>query len=506
MNEGKGVVYLVGAGPGDPSLLTLKGLWCLERADVVIYDRLLCEYLLAFCRPDAEIIYVGKRTDCHTVPQEGINLLLAEKAEKGKTVCRLKGGDPFVFGRGGEEAAFLAERGIPFEIVPGVSSAVAVPAYAGIPVTHRDWASALAIVTGHRRQGGVLLPVRDTGNATAVFLMGFENLPAIVSSLLNEGWSGKTPAALIQWGTRADQQTVTGVLSDIEKRAQEAGIASPAVLVVGNVVRLREMLGWSERRPLFGKRILITRPRHQALRMAQEIIMLGGEPLCLPTIELVPADEGLPERIREQLPDYEWVIFTSANGVAFFLECLKKQQIDLRSLKGKLAAIGPATARALEERGLQVALQPREYRAEALLEELKKHISVGCRVLIPRAAMAREVLPEGLRECGAAVDVLPVYRTVPAGERERRWVEEQLLTGRVHYLTFTSSSTVQNFVNLFQPDELALIGKHTRIACVGPVTAATAHQAGLRVDVVSREYTIAGLLDAILADAGGVLK
>lgn len=504
MKERKGVVYLVGAGPGDPSLITLKGLWCLKQADVVVYDRLACEFLLAFCRPDAEIIYVGKGSDCHTVPQDGINLVLAEKAGEGKKVCRLKGGDPFVFGRGGEEAAFLVERGVPFEIVPGVSSAVAVPAYAGIPVTHRDYASALAVVTGHRCEDGHPVPVKGAGNATAVFLMGYENLAAIVRDLMDDGWRGETPAALVRWGTRADQQTVTGVLANIGEQAQEAGIGPPAVLVVGNVVGLREKLRWREQQPLFGKRILITRPRHQALGMARDIIMLGGEPLCLPTVDLVPVADGSRERILEQLPSYEWIIFTSANGAAFFLDCLREHNIDLRSLRGRLAAIGPATALTLEDRGLQVDLLPEEYRAEALLDELKKHIPAGCRVLLPRAAVARDVLPEGLREYGAVVDVLPVYRAVPAGKKERKWAEEQLFNGHVHYLTFTSSSTVRNFISLFTPDELSLIGKKARIACIGPVTAAAAREAGLRVDVVAREYTAAGLLTAILADTGGM--
>lgn len=506
MNKRKGVVYLVGAGPGDPSLLTLKGLWCLEQADVVVYDRLACEYLLALCRPDAEMIYAGKETNRHTIPQGEINLLLAEKAQEGKMVCRLKGGDPFVFGRGGEEAELLVEKGVPFEIVPGITSAVAVPAYAGIPVTHRACASALAVVTGHRREGsGPLLPVKDSGEATAVFLMGYENLETIVSSLRDEGWSEETPVALLHWGTRADQQTVTGTLATIQEDVQKAGIGSPSVLVAGDVVKLREKLQWREQQPLFGKRILITRPRRQARELARKIILLGGEPLCLPTIELVPvADSDRIDRVLEQLSNYEWVIFTSANGVDFFLDYMFARKIDLRSLKGKLAAIGPATARALECCGLQVDYVPEEYRAEALLEGLKSRISAGCRVLLPRAAKARELLPDGLREAGVDIDVLPVYKTIPAGVREREWVDSRLLDGSVHYLTFTSSSTVRNFISLFTPDELVLISAKSKIACIGPVTAATAQELGLRVDLVAEEYTTDGLLDAIQADVGGI--
>jgi len=505
-NNRKGVVYLVGAGPGDPSLLTLKGLWCLEQADVVVYDRLACEYLLALCRPDAEIVYAGKETDRHTIPQGELNLLLAEKALEGKMVCRLKGGDPFVFGRGGEEADLLVEKGVPFEIVPGITSAVAVPAYAGIPVTHRACASALAIVTGHRREGsGPLVPVKGSKDVTAVFLMGYENMAAIVRSLEDEGWSKETPAALLHWGTRADQQTVTGTLATIQEEAQKAGIGSPSILVAGDVVKLRKRLQWREQQPLFGKRILITRPRRQAHELARKIILLGGEPLCLPTIELVPvADSDRIDRVLKQLSSYEWVIFTSANGVNFFLDYMCARKIDLRSLKGKLAAIGPATARALECRGLQVDYMPEEYRAEALLEGLKNRIPVGGRVLLPRAAKARNLLPNGLQESGVAVDVLPVYRTVLAGVREREWVDDRLLNGNVHYLTFTSSSTVRNFISLFTPDELSLISARSKIACIGPVTAATARELGLRVDLVAEEYTTDGLLDAIQTDAGGI--
>lgn len=500
MNNSKGIVYLVGAGPGDPSLLTLKGLWCLEQADVVVFDRLACEYLLTLSRPDAELIYVGKVTSRHTLPQEQINMLLVDKARKGKVVCRLKGGDPFVFGRGGEEAAVLVENDIPFEIVPGVTSAVSVPAYAGIPVTHRECASALSIVTGHRRKGcGGSVPLKRSEEATSVFLMGYENLNAIISDLLDEGWSSDTPAALIRWGTRADQQTVVGTLANIQDRAREEQCGPPAVFVVGKVVNLRKKLQWREKLPLFGKRIVITRPRHQAQELAQAIMMLGGEPLCLPAIELQPTKCDFD---LSQLSSYDWVIFTSVNGVSFFLERLKSQKIDLRRLSGKLAAIGPATAASLESYGLQVDHVPEEYRAEALLEGLKDLIHPGSRVLIPRAQGARDVLPDGLRAMGVQVDILSLYTAVTV-TKSQEWMVDILEGVDVDYLTFTSSSTVRSFVSLCKSEKQQLFSGKCRVACIGPVTAATAQEMGLSVDIVAQEYTTSGLLAALKADARG---
>jgi uroporphyrinogen III methyltransferase/synthase len=500
VNKKKGIVYLVGAGPGDASLLTLKGLWCLEQADVVVFDRLACEYMLTFCRPDAELIYVGKETNRHTLKQEEINSLLVTKAREGKVVCRLKGGDPFVFGRGGEEAESLVDNGLPFEIVPGVTSAVAVPAYAGIPVTHRDHASALTVITGHRRSDSGSIPLKEDGSATAIYLMGYENLNAIISGLLDEGWKRETPAALIRWGTRAEQQTVVGTLANIEDLARDAECGPPAVFVVGDVVTLREKLMWREKQPLFGKRILITRPRHQARELAQEIILQGGEPLCLPAIELeATADCGFD---FSQLPIYDLLIFTSANGVFFFLEQLRANKIDVRCLRGKLAAIGPATAASLEQYGLNVDLIPKKYQAESLLEELKHLTPPGTKVLIPRAQGARDVLPEGLTAQGVQVDILTLYRAVPA-LKSREWISGFMKDISVDYLTFTSSSTVRSYLSLCNSEKISPLPGECRVACIGPVTAATARELGLPVHVVAMKFTAADLLAAIIADVRG---
>lgn len=502
----KGAVYLVGAGPGDPSLLTMKGLWCLERADVVVYDRLVSEYLLTLCRQDAELVYVGKETDHHTLTQDQINMVLADRALQGKTVCRLKGGDPFVFGRGGEEAAHLASAGIAYEVVPGVTAAVAVPAYAGIPVTHREYSSSLTVVTGHRRKGhqeGILTGLMSHGG-TAIFLMGYENLEAIRSDLLAQGWDDDTPAALVHWGTRAGQETVTGTLGDLQEKARLAGIGPPSVLIVGRVVELRQQLCWRERQPLFGKSILITRALDQVHGLARKIVAMGGEPLCLPVLELVPPpDLASLDRALDSLGGYQWVIFTSANGVAFFMRRMRQRGIDIRAMQGKLAALGPATEKALVQHGLQVAFTPGEYRAEALLEGLLGMIARGSKVLLPRAAEARNVLPEGLISEGIQVDVVPAYQTQPGGERYKQLLREVLTQGQVDYLTFTSSSAIKNFKALFNQEELDRLVDRSRVACIGPVTAATAAAMGMRVDLVAREYTTDGLLDAIISDIHG---
>lgn len=500
MNKKKGIVYLVGAGPGDPSLLTLKGLWCLEQADVVVFDRLACEYMLTFSRPDAELIYVGKATNQHTLKQEEINSLLVAKAREGKVVCRLKGGDPFVFGRGGEEAASLVDNGLPFEIVPGVTSAVAVPAYAGIPVTHRDYASALSVITGHRRSDSGPVPLKEDANGTAIYLMGYKNLDSIISGLLDEGWKRETPAAIIRWGTRAEQQTVVGTLANIQDISRSAGFGPPAILVVGNVVTLREKLLWRERQPLFGKRILFTRPRHQARELAREIILQGGEPLCLPAIELEAAAESAID--LAQLPTYDWIIFTSANGVSFFLKQLRAKKIDVRCLRGKLAAIGPATAASLEQYGLNVDFIPEKYQAESLLEGLKDLIPPGAKVLIPRAQGARDVLPEGLTARGVQVDILPLYRAVPA-MKSGEWMASFMKDASVDYLTFTSSSTVRSYISLCNSEKISPLPSECRIACIGPITASTARKLGLPVHIVAEEFTGAGLLAAIIKDVRG---
>lgn len=499
----KAMVYLVGAGPGDPKLITVKGLECIQKADVIVYDRLAGPRLLAYARPEAEFIYVGKSPDRHTLKQDEINRLLVEKARENKVVTRLKGGDPFVFGRGGEEAETLQEAGLPFEIVPGVTSAIAAPAYAGIPVTHRDFTSTLAIITGNedpaKENSGIAWDKIATGAGTLVFLMGMANLPQITRRLVESGRSPLTPAALVRWGTRPEQRTLTGTLADISAKAAAADFKNPAVIVVGEVVSLRDKLKWFENKPLFGKRVLVTRSREQASVLSGAIEDLGGEPLEFPTIGVAePEDFGPLDGAIKRLSDYRWIIFTSVNGVRAFFERLRRQGRDVRELhSARLCAIGPKTREALEGYCLKVDYVPGEYRAEEIVKELFGKVQPGDRVLLPRADIARKVLPEALKEMGAAVTEAVAYRTVMGGG-SGALVREMLERGEIHAVTFTSSSTVRNFVELLDVPDVPGLLEGALVACIGPVTAATAGELGLKVDVVAREYTIEGLVLAIL--------
>ncbi|MEW6276302.1 MAG: uroporphyrinogen-III C-methyltransferase [Bacillota bacterium] len=505
---GAGIVYLVGAGPGDPGLFTLKGREVLEKADVVVYDRLVNPALLSLARSGAEVIYAGKSPAGHTLSQEEINSLLVERAKKGAAVVRLKGGDPFVFGRGGEEAEALAENGVPFEVVPGVTSAVAAPAYAGIPVTHRDFTSTVAIVTGNedpaKENSRIVWEKIATGAGTLVFLMGMANLEAIASRLLAHGRAPGTPVALIRWGTWAEQQVLTGTLAGIARQAEEAGFANPAVIVVGEVAGLRDKLRWVENRPLFGKRVLVTRAAVQAGALSGALRSLGAETLEFPTIKIAPpGDYASLDGAIARIEHYDWLIFTSVNGVQFFFERLVQIGRDIRDLKGvRIGAIGPATRRALAARGLKVAFMPGEYRAEAIVAGLAEKVQPGQRILLPRADIARPFLREALAKAiGAAVEEVAAYRTVMDG-RGRELVREYLEQGRVHVVTFTSSSTVRYFADLLGEKDLPRLLAGAGVACIGPVTAQTAEELGLKVDVVAAEYTIEGLVEAILERFG----
>jgi len=500
MSQGAGKVYLIGAGPGDPGLLTLRGKRCLEVADVVAYDALANPRLLVHCRPDAELIYVGKRGGRHALPQEEIGRLLVDRARAGKVVARLKGGDPFVFGRGGEEAEELAAAGIPFEVVPGVSSAVAAPAYAGIPLTHRAWTSTVAFVTGHedptKAETGIAWEKIATGVGTLVFFMGVGQLPEIVRKLVEHGRSPDTPAAVIRWGTRAEQEVVTGTLANLAGRSQ--GITPPALIVVGEVVGLRERLHWCEDRPLFGKRILVTRAREQAGSFTQLLEEAGAEVVEFPTIVILPPEEWAPlDQAIARLREYQWLVFTSANGVRFFWERLRRAGRDTRDLAGiTVCAIGPATAAALEAQGVRADVVPAEFRAEALAEAIGTDRIQGARVLVARAAEAREVLPEDLLRRGARVDVVPAYRTVKnsadAGDL-LRLLEE----GKIHAVTFTSSSTVTHFLDLLGERAAELLRSVT-VASIGPITAETAARHGIVSQVVPEPYTIPALSEALV--------
>jgi len=495
------MVYLVGAGPGDPGLITVKGRECLERAEVVIYDYLANEGLLETVPSQAERIYVGKKAGAHAMSQEEINRLIVEKG-RDAVVVRLKGGDPFIFGRGGEEALALRGADIPFEVVPGVTSAIAVPAYAGIPLTHRDLTSSVAFVTGHEMPGKETSAIHwdrlATAVGTLVFLMGVRNLEHITSQLMACGRAPETPVAVIRWGTTPEQETVTGTLATID--AVAAGISPPAIIVVGEVAALRPELNWFEGRPLFGKTILVTRAREQASDFRALLEERGARCLEFPTIEVVPPPSWEPlDRALKNIGRYQWVIFTSVNGVRFLFQRLQALGEDVRALRGiRLGAIGPKTAAALEERGLRLDLVPSEYRAEAVIEALGEAEIRGRRFLLPRAAKAREVLPERLVEMGGEVEVVTAYETVRPSEKAEE-VRRLLREGAIHCVTFTSSSTVENFIAMVGDDRLPSLLAKAVVACIGPITAETARQHGLTVEIIPDEYTIEALTAALVA-------
>jgi len=501
----KGKVYLVGAGPGDPGLLTLRAKECIGRADVIVYDELANRVFLDFASANAELIYAGKKAGCHALSQHEINTVIVEKAREGRCVVRLKGGDPFIFGRGGEEAQELVKAGISFDVVPGVTSAIAVPAYAGIPLTHRDFTTSVAFITGHEDPGkgesAIAWDRLAGGVGTLVFLMGVGNLPAIAKSLMDHGRAPETPVAVIQRGTVASQRTITGPLGQIAVRAEREGIRPPAIIVVGDVVKLRGELNWFEERVLFGKRIVVTRAREQASEFLAALSDLGAECIEFPTIEIVPPEswDSLDRAIRS-LGAYEWVVFTSVNGVKSFFQRLDALGRDVRDLKGiRIAAIGPKTGDAVREKGIRLDLMPDEYRAEAVVEAFKKEGVRGRGILLPRAAGAREILPGELEKMGARVDVVDAYRTIRP-ERDRERVREMLAEGEIHMVTFTSSSTVKNFFEMFEGEKDLVLRwmERVAVACIGPVTAGTAEEMGLKVCLIPSEYTIEALTKAIL--------
>ncbi len=495
-----GKVYLVGAGPGAPGLISWKGLQSLRQAEVVVYDRLLDERLLDEVTAEAERIYVGKAAGEHTRTQDEINRILVDKASRGKLVVRLKGGDPFVLGRGGEEADALRASSLTFEIVPGVTSAVAVPAYAGIPVTHRGVASSFAVVTGHEDPGkpgsSIAWDKLATAVDTLVFLMGMQNLENIIGRLLEHGRSPDTPVAVIKDGTGPGQRTAVGTLANIVDAVTREELGPPAVVVVGEVVRLRERLRWFDNRPLFGKKVLVTRSRHQASALSRMLAECGAAPVELPAIDIQPlADTDELDRVISDLARYQWVVFTSSNGVESFFGRLRSLGKDCRSLFAvKLAAIGPATAEALEQRGLVPDYVPADYTGAALVSGLAGQNVAGRSILLLRTDIADRELSDGLAKLGATVDEVTVYRTVsPAASIAE--AKERLLAGEIDVVTFTSSSTVSNLVAAFDGAKPDIGG--AVIACIGPKTAETAKTAGLKVDVVASDHTIPGLVGAI---------
>ncbi len=496
----KGKVYIVGAGPGDPGLITVKGMECLKQAEVVVYDRLIDDSLLDLVLPDAQMIYVGKSAKLHAREQPDINQILIDKAGEGRTVVRLKGGDPFVLGRGGEECEALAASGIPYEVVPGISSAIASPAYAGIPVTHRQAASSFAVITGHEDPTKELSSINwenlATGVDTLVFLMGMGNLPLITRKLIECGRSPDTPVALVRHGTTLQQEVITAPLSTVAEKAKEADFEPPVAIVVGEVVALREKLKWFENQPLFGKRVLITRARTQASSLSQLLAERGARPIELPAIEIqdLPDTTELDQSIRD-IPGFDWVVFTSANGVEAVWNRLVALGRDARQFGAvKIGAIGPATALALEERGIYPDFMPAEYTSAGILAGLAERDIKGRRILLPRADIAPKDLVEGLAGLGAEPVEVTAYLTKPPAEIAEK-ARQLLKDGKIDIITFASSSTVTNLIEALGSDRQPV--QNAKVACIGPVTAATAEAAGLKVDIIADEQTIPGLVRSI---------
>ncbi len=500
MTPRPGTVYLVGAGPGDPGLITVKGLRRLREADVIVYDRLVEPALLGEARKGAEIIYAGKEPGPVGTHQEDIYPMLLDRAREGKRVVRLKGGDPFVFGRGGEEAQVLAMAGIPFEVVPGVTSAVAAPAYAGIPLTHREAASSFTVVSavedpGKSRSSINWEALAHTGG-TLVVMMGWGALERVVAALVDNGMKRNTPVALVQRGTWPSQKTVTGTLKDIVRKGQEAELGPPLVVVVGDAVKLRRDISWMEEKPLFGLRVLVTRSRSQASVLSGLLADEGAESVEVPTIEIAPPDDLTElDQAISGLSKIDWLVFTSVNGVDGFFSRLRTLGLDSRALgRCKVCAVGLATALALEGNGLRPDLLPGTYTTEAVAEEMARAGVTGRRVLLPRSDIAPEQLAHTLAGHGAQVRQCVAYRTLtPQGSRET--ARKALTGGRIDVATFTSSSTVRNLVGLLDGESGLL--EAPLVACIGPVTAAATRELGVRVDLVATQHTVPGLVEAL---------
>ncbi len=499
----KGKVYLIGAGPGDPGLITVKGRECIARADVILYDHLANDELLAFARSDAELIYAGKVGGVHNREQRQINEMLVEKALAGKVVARLKGGDPFIFGRGGEECEALVEAGIPFEIVPGVTSGIGAPAYAGIPLTHRDVTTSVAFVTGHEHPGKEVSEIDwerlSLGSGTVVFYMGMKNLPQITDNLMAHGRSPATPVALIRWGTRPEQEILVGTLSDIAEKAGKVGFKAPAITVVGEVVNLREKLRWFDNRSLSGRVILVTRAAAQAGEFSGMLAELGARVIECPTIRLVPPEDYTElDRSIASLADYDWLIFTSANAVKFFFARLAELGKDARAMGPcRVCAVGPKTAAALLPLGVRADLVPEDYKAEGVIAAFRAMDVKGKRFLFPRGDKARDVIPAGLADLGGEV-VSPVTYCNVTPEYPPDLVMQALEGKKIDCATFTSSSTVENLAAMLGENNLLHLLEGVAVAAIGPITARTCRELGLDVVIEPKEYTLAALTEGIV--------
>ncbi len=497
-----GIVYLIGAGPGDPGLITVKGRDCLRRADVVVYDYLANPAFLRELPEHAERIYVGKKAGNHHRPQDKINELLIAEAREGKVVVRLKGGDPYIFGRGGEEALCLQQAGIPFEVVPGVTSGFAAGAYAGIPLTHRDYTTSLGLVTGHenpeKKMSSLDWEKLATGVGTLVFYMGMANLALISKQLIAHGRPASTPVAVIRWATTPRQQTLVATLGDVVEKVAEAQIKPPAIIVVGEVVSLREELRWFDKRPLFGKRILVTRTTEQTGAFSALLEEQGAEAIACPVIEIVPPQswEELDAEIA-RLGETDYLVLTSANAVKAFFGRLQAAQLDARALHGtSVVAVGPKTAAAIESRGIRPDLVPGDYRAEGVVELLRQQGVAGKRILYPRAELARDLIPCALRAEGATVAAPLAYRTL-APEALDEDIRTQLQQKQIDAVTFTSSSTVNNLLDLLGADALSLLEGVT-VVSIGPLTTATAVNRGLKVAIEPQDSTLEAMVAAMV--------
>ena len=486
-------VYLVGAGPGDPDLITWKGRKLLAIADSVLYDHLASEHLLELTRKDCERIYVGKKKAVRAYPQEEICAMMIERARRGLTVVRLKGGDPFIFGRGGEELEALADAGIPFEVVPGVTSPLGIAAYSGVPLTHRSHTKLVTFVTGHDVDG---IDWSKVGQSeTLVIFMGIASIREIARSIVAHGRSADTPAIAVRWGTRPDQETVAATLGTIADRIEQTQLKPPATVIIGEVVALHDRFNWFERLPLFGRKIVVTRSSGQAAEFSERLRALGADAIELPVISIQPPENPGPlDQAIETLASYDWLIFTSVNGVRFFLDRLDNSRRDLRSLKARICAIGPATRQAVENLHLKVDLMPEEYVAESLVKSFSGERLAGLRILLPRAAVARDLIPTELGKLGAQVDVVEAYRNVVPADAGSRAREIFSGVNKPHWITFASSSAVKNLLAAAGRDALDGV----RIASIGPVTSETARSNGLKVDVEAKQYTLDGLIQAIL--------
>jgi uroporphyrinogen III methyltransferase / synthase len=510
-----GKVYLVGAGPGDPGLITVRGKSLLERAEVVVYDYLASKKLLKHVPASAELVYVGKKGGVqHTHTQEEINQMLVDHAQRGKMVVRLKGGDPFIFGRGGEEVQQLFAAGVPFEVVPGVTSATAAATYAGIPITHRDYTASVAFLTGHedptKETSGINWEKLATGVGTLVIYMGIKNLPTIVANMIKFGRDPKTPVAVVRWASTPEQRSVVGTLETIAQVVKDADIKPPSLIIIGEVVSLRSTIDWYEKRLLFGRKIIVTRTREQASDLVAGLEEFGANCLEYSTINIQPVDsyEVLDEEL-ERINEYHWIIFTSLNGVKYFFDRLHSKGLDARSLKGpEIAVVGKSTADLLLKYGVHADLIPSVFTGEGLAQSLLDQGVEGRNILIPRALQGREILPETLRGAGAQVTVAPVYQNCPA-EGDKEFLRAELAKGKINMITFTSSSTVRNFLAMLDgenQDDLNALLADVKIAAIGPITAKTVTDSGLRVDVQPEQHTIPAMIEAIVDYYNGVGK